>query len=691
MEVWHRSAMHVWLYRGVLLVLTACGPATHPPKPLSPDPIVPLHDAAPTSEASDAASTNALVKTTPRRGRVEAPHGGAITALAVTADGTSVVSADELGGVRLWPALDGSLEPRAVDLPRPAQLAIGGEPRGFVIAMIDDVGGLVLQVIDRDGLTIQRASLGVDPAYVGVAMTERGPLAWRVDQRILRFSADGTITTQLPAEPGQRIVAVTVAGQFAVAVIEAGGAAPWRRARWLAIADAKLAWGGWIDAGDDVGSVIAVSPSGKRFASLAGKATVQAVVVVDTAAGTMVANPNASGALALGLPDDEHLALGSAGGVSWVDLTKVKPTQRAVPGSQPIERGVLEIGGGRAITATSGELVISVPTRTEFLGYELQSPAVAAAAPSGRMLIGLGDSLALLDGQLKASPAPDLMVPPGAAIADLRWLAGDDWLVESSRVNDGVTSIDLVDVGKQKSVAIRTGMSMVQMLMHDPSTRLVTLSLGELPEVLHHEPGKLRLDRIAKLAKPAGFERAELVPINPKLSGGTQLVVVHMRERLTLRWVRDPRALDKGIAVTIDGSLAGVDPAGHVFVWQNDPQGMLELAQFRDGKRLGTLPTDGPTAVWPDPKGAQVIQVGQRSVGLVGLDGTRKWTQALQGVTEALWLDDGSIGIISAAGIARLDPKTGDVIAARCGWKFGLSSKRHPVSPRFEPVCTQLR
>jgi hypothetical protein len=61
------------------------------------------------------------------------------------------------------------------------------------------------------------------------------------------------------------------------------------------------------------------------------------------------------------------------------------------------------------------------------------------------------------------------------------------------------------------------------------------------------------------------------------------------------------------------------------------------------------------------------------------------------GVTEALWLDDGTIGIVSAAGIARLDASTGEVIAARCGWRFGLSSKQHPVSPRFEPVCTQLR
>jgi hypothetical protein len=76
---------------------------------------------------------------------------------------------------------------------------------------------------------------------------------------------------------------------------------------------------------------------------------------------------------------------------------------------------------------------------------------------------------------------------------------------------------------------------------------------------------------------------------------------------------------------------------------------------------------------------------------MVGVDTTRKWAQPLQGVTEAIWLDANTIAIISAAGIARVDASTGDVQAARCGWRFGLSAKQHPISPRVEPVCTQLR
>jgi hypothetical protein len=674
--------------------LVACG--TPPQKPVAPDhPAPATTDAAVASVSSDA-SEGPVVTHGSRRTKIEAPHGGAITALAVTPDGKSAVSCDELGGLRLWPTLDGTVEPRAIDLPHPDHIAIGRDPRGFVIAMIDEVGGLIIEVVDGDGLTVARASLPLEPAYAGVVMSDAGALAWRADQRVVSLHADGTIAKQLAAEPGQRIAAIATAGGKAVAIIETQtSSTPTRRARWLTLGS-ELAWGSWIK-GTDVGSAIALSPTGKKVAHLTLDATHGGggkYVVVDTASGDEVSEAVTS-ITAIGLPDDDHLALGAAGSVVWQDLSKAKPKGPSVPPPTPVapdtDRGILAVGGGRALTAMSGELVIATSTKTEFLGYELESPAVAAATSNGRMLIGLGETFAILDKQLQAQPAPDLSVPIGSAIADLHWLSGDDWLVESSRVNDGVTSIFLVDAATKKTREVRTGMAMVQLLMYEPTTHLATLSLGDTPQVLRHEPGKLRIDRVSQLPKSGGFERAEIVPVSPALANGAEAVVVQMRDRVTLRWVRDTRALDKGAAVTIDGSLAGVDAAGHVFLWQNDPQNMLELAIFGDGKRIGTLPTDGPTAVWPDPKGTQVVEVGQRSVSLVGLDGKRKWAQALQGVTEALWLDDGSIAIVSAAGVARLDAATGNVLAARCGWRFGLTTKQHPVSPRFEPVCTQLR
>ncbi|MBL0213796.1 MAG: hypothetical protein IPQ07_07930 [Myxococcales bacterium] len=660
--------------------------ATPPTVPAVTPPTVPT-STTPTGQAP------AVVKTGGRAAKIEAPHGGAITTLAVTPDGAAAVSVDELGGVRLWPTLDGSVEPRIVDLPVPRQLAVMPEPRGFVIAMLDEVGSLVIEVVDKDGLGVQRANPPSDPAFKGVEATAGGPLAWRADQIVMRFAADGHVIEQLGTEPGQRLVTIAVGGDKAVAVIESGTDKLTRRARWLTL-EPKLAWGGWIDAGDDVGRVIALSPSGKRLAMLSGTSgQIAQLTVIETAKGTLVGTQNDQAALGVVFVDDEHLALASNGTVAWAKLdAKTKP-KAPVEGqvNNLGDSGLLAAGGGHAVGAMNGELMIATPTKIEYLGYDLESPAVAAVAPKGQLMIGVGDTFALLDANLRAVASPELGVLPTSAVSELKWVGGDDWLVESSRISDGMTTLALVDASTKKTQVLRTDLAMVQLILHEPATGLVTLSLGDAPEVSKFDPAKHKLEKLATLPKPKGYEQSELVPVVPALAGGNTLVVVNMRDRMTLRWVKDPKVLDKGPSITVDGSLAGVDAAGHAFVWQNTPTGPLELVIYVEGKRIGTLPTDGPVTLWPDAKGTRVVQVGQRSVGLVTVLGKQTWLQSLQFVTEALWLDDGSIVVVSAGGLARLDANTGSVIAARCGWRFGLSAKQHPPTSRVEPVCAQLR
>jgi hypothetical protein len=155
-------------------------------------------------------------------------------------------------------------------------------------------------------------------------------------------------------------------------------------------------------------------------------------------------------------------------------------------------------------------------------------------------------------------------------------------------------------------------------------------------------------------------------------------------------WVADPAHLDRiASTVTFPGSIAGGDAAGHAFGWE-DAGGKVVLAVFRDGKRTGTLPADAPVSLWPDPEGTRIVEVGTQAVTLVGLDGKVVWTKPLAGTSQALWLADGALAVVSAAGIARLDPATGAVTAARCGWGFGASAQPHPPATRVEPLCGQL-
>src|SRR5262245_43236339 len=169
-----RSVVTKWLP----LALVACS-STKTPTPVPPI----AHDLP--VVATPPGPPIATVRAPATRRAIEAPHGGAIVALATTDDGKAALSCDELGGVRLWPAVDGSREPRVVDLPQPRQLAIGVRPDGFAIAALDEVGGIVVAQVDGDGLTKTRATLAADPPFTAIAMTDLGVLALRSDQVLM--------------------------------------------------------------------------------------------------------------------------------------------------------------------------------------------------------------------------------------------------------------------------------------------------------------------------------------------------------------------------------------------------------------------------------------------------------------------------------------------------------------------------
>src|SRR5262245_10461262 len=99
----------------------ACGARTASP-PTPRDPPTPVDAAVSHTPIPDAAVGPHVQLPTTKHKLIETPHGGTITQLAVTPDGKAAITLDDLGGFRLWPALDGSVEPRVTELPRPAQL-----------------------------------------------------------------------------------------------------------------------------------------------------------------------------------------------------------------------------------------------------------------------------------------------------------------------------------------------------------------------------------------------------------------------------------------------------------------------------------------------------------------------------------------------------------------------------------------
>lgn len=629
-----------------------------------------------------------------QRAPVESPHGAPIRALAATADGTAALTADEQDGLRLWPALDGSREPRIVDLPRPKQLALAKDGDGFLAAILDDVGGLTIARLDAGGRTLQRASVEPELAFLGVAMTAKGPLAWRNDQTLVQFDRDGNATAMLAGQAGERLVTIAFAGTRAVAIVETASDQQTHRAARVLDVDA-LTWGASLESPAELGAIVALSPSGTRLATVVQQEkTGIHLLVVDTAGKRVLLDRPNTAAQGLGFVDDEHLALINQNAFELVEVKGApaapKPLDPAngpvVPFVSPQGPADFAIAAGRLIAPRNDELAIATTGGTQFLGYGLESPNVAAVGGDGRLAIGLGDTFALLDRDLAQAATFERALPKGRTVQELHWLGGDTWLVEGSDPDNGKTTIALVDAAKATLTPVFTALPVAPILMFEPSTNILTLSLGDAPQAYRYNAAKQSFDKLLVLPKPNGFEQRELAPVAPALARNVQLISVQMRETTTIRWSTSATA-DTGPSTTVDGSLAAIDRAGHVYVWRNGADKKLELAVYDGGQLATTLATEGPTTVWPDPSGKRVVAIAGRTISLLGLDGTKAWSIPLAAATEAHWLDDGTIALITASGIARVDAKTGAIGATRCGWRFGLAAQPHPFLAHTDSLC----
>jgi hypothetical protein len=664
-----------------LALLVACGtPPTAPQKPA----VIPQRAPA---DAAVPVVHGRLVPVTAERRAIAAPHAGEIHTLAMTADGKAAISCDELGGVRLWAALDGSVEPHVVELAEPKQLAIAAHDRGFLVAALDPVGNLTIVQLDLDGRTRAKEMISGDAAFVGVAMTSEGPLAWRTDETLELYTFDGALAARLGTEPGQRLVGVAANGAVAAAIVEAvSDDKRVRIARGVTL-EPKLAWGAKLDIQGEATGQLALSPSGKRLAIAIGAPPAVPIMLqlVDASTGKVSSTEPINTTTAFGFGDETHVALAQQNaGIRWLaaDGTAKPPAPTAMG------VGALATGGGRAIAPQNGGLLVSSPTDNAYLGYELESPSVAAAGPDGTLVVGFMQTLTALDAKLDVAAAAMPAIPDGASVADLVWLDGADWLVESSQP-DGTTQVALVATDGRAPQIVRRGLRVIQPIKYDAATHVATLSLAFEPEIDRYDPAARKIDKLASLPRGKVFEETELVPVTPALASGVQIVKVAMRDRSLVEWHTDAKAATRATA-TVD-SFVAADPAGHVFAWNNQPTGPLELDIYdATGARVGVLPHDGPVGLWPDPRGTRVVEVGQQAVALYTVDGKLVWSQNIGGGNQALWLSDGAIAIVTAVGIARLDAATGAVQSAKCGWRFGLSPKPHPVTPRIEPVCVQI-
>lgn len=183
------------------------------------------------------------------------PHGAAITMIAIDPLSEAALTRDAIGGVRLWPALDGSREPLVVPIRDPRAMALASDGAGgWTLALVDAAGGARLVAVDKAGKMQPLASLPpTDPITQIVVMPGGEQLVAVGSDHVLRLlDRHGTELARLDqpglrpaslrvapqAEGGPQIVALTAGefdraeGRFAVELLP------------LSITDGKLALAG---------------------------------------------------------------------------------------------------------------------------------------------------------------------------------------------------------------------------------------------------------------------------------------------------------------------------------------------------------------------------------------------------------------------------------------------------------------
>lgn len=634
-----RRSLVAWL---APIGLVACGAATEP-QVASPSP-------------------------SPNRSPVPPPvvrgiHGHAITELVATADGGAALTIDAAGQARLWPRLDGTLEPVAIEAPPAHALALARDVHGdLALALADTAGYLIVRHHGADGAA--RATVHTDPIVVtAVAATPRGFVALTDDRALAIVDRDGHVRARLTPEPGTRIVAVRATTTTPRVLALADDLHAHGRARWI-----DLDTDAWAGPSTDLGAahelaraVLAPDDAHLIAPARAGAPGGHAIAI---ATGAVAARLACAGAPA-GFVDATTLAcLDERDALSfWRDGV-------LVPGSATpvrVEPHAFAVGRGVAIAAFQTQLVLAAPSGTRYLGYDrAEIPAVHADAAG--LVIGIGDAtLARLDRAL----APIAT----AALPDGRWLDAAPLdaahvlaLVADAHDARALAIVRTTGAGAPAIVARVAVGARTGAVRYAPSTGLVDCG-DDRGAVVR------RVDRAhLTFGPPIALASAPPLFVDPARAGGAEVLVLEPTSRPPGAIVH-ALALDTGAPRelahhAVVGAFVASDEAGGVYTSVGSTDA-ADLVLWRGGEQVATLAGVMPALVRPDPTGARIVVARATVLSLYRADGARAWIQPALPTTDLGWVD-GALIATFATGVARVDVDTGELAERRCGWRFGL-------------------
>jgi hypothetical protein len=680
---------------GIVLLLAACSAQSQGAKPGVPG--VPARPGDPIPAGGTATVGVKVVvpppgKATPagtvagrRRG---VPHFAQISAVVVDAAATRALSRDFLGQVRIWPALDGSLEPQKVPVASPEAMAITARKDGSLAALIDSAGIVTIVHFDAEGLATATATLPPDVPFSGVALLDGGErlAVVRSDQRLVLLDADGVEQAHL-AVRGARVIALHAAGDRLIAILrKADGDKATFEVRALTTAGDALAWDGDGHKLPEAVAILpqvvsAVSPDGSLLGYLAQTTTDVSAKVIAIATGKAIKFDSVLAASSpttttIGFTDDTHLEMATLGGTGWRAVISGNDAIAMTAALDSASSAPAYAHGARVAGYQASLVVHRADGDVGYLGYRDLAPSAGALAPDGKSAAWTTSTGAIVIQRFDGS-------------ADLRIKSGNDWFSTVAVVDD-----DHVIAGRNNGQVVmfdsHSGAELASAVVATSSPYFVYQPTTKLLGVMR-DTGTIWVVPVdAAASDPFGDPiavsdgAASFMLLDPDLADGDALITVD-GSQITHRYAA--KTLGDGLtAAEIKRARGATAP----YAWGYDRAGESYTlngtsVELRQGDKLTASVSLGASTalsgVFVSPRGDQIGMLVQPGTGstmtAVGRDGTARWSvSSRSSLYWATWSEDESAAIVLGQGGAIVvDGSTGKTVATALGRAFGLSNE----------------
>jgi hypothetical protein len=635
-----------------------------------------------------------------------AAHGAEIVALAVTSDGTAAASADRLGGIRLWPTLDGTREPVVIHGTATRAIALARDGDGFALTTLDDAGGVHIMRTSAAGAVRERLTVAGDQRALEIHSTPDGLLVLRADQTVQLVDGAGRIRTRLAPDPGVHIAAIVVRGRRVLALVQDGKRL---RGQWIELGD-DMHWGAATPSFTTKVAHAVLSPDGALLAITRPRSLHPRLLDLATGAPRKTPLcvprewPGDGGDSARELLRTDNtptplafvsatvVACSVSGALQWWN-TDGTPHQ-SYAGTFSIGASPVAAADRAVIIGLGASLGIASETANKFLGYGVRDVVQLRAAGTGALVAGGSQQALLLDAALRERARFE------QGLSQFDW---SDALLIDERYAILAMLRRNYERGHTYQLAVFDGVARVQhqllpyelrdrSLSYEPSTGLLAVAgAGPGPLLLRLDPATHEFGKPIAIA--SWIPPSRIAVVDPAQSGGAAALVLDNTSdgvvvaELTLADLQPGATVAPRTSYRVPGELRAADRAGRLYM--DGPT--EETTVYHRGALVARLPALAGMALYPSADGSHIAAFQSPRLVLLTATGHVRWETALWNSADITWTASGDLLVRSPSGIARIDLATGSLVARRCGWAFGIADSPFEMGQQGPSLCEFAR